>query len=460
MRLCVNGGAAVGLHEYQKYCVEQIEQKPKVALFLEMGLGKTVITLTAIRDMLGVDVGRVLVIAPLRVAQSGWAQECRKWDHLRTLRVARVLGSARERLCALAEDADVYVINRENVAWLVDRIERDWPFDMVVIDELSSFKNPQSRRFKMLRRVLGKIDRIVGLTGTPAPNSLIDLWSQIYLLDQGERLGRYIGRYREAFFTSLILPGTGIAYKYKLRPGADKVIYDRIRDLCISMKAVDYIRLPERVDNIVEVDLPEEGLRMYREMEKEMVLRIAEDEEITAVNAAVVTGKLLQMADGGLYGDDGSVYQIHNAKLDALEDIVESAVGKPVLVYYGYRFDLDRIKERLGSDCEVIGDDRCIERWNKGEIKVLLCHPDSAGHGLNLQAGGHIMVWYGLPWSLEKYQQACARLHRQGQTETVIIHHLVAKGTVDEQVMRSLERKEQGQEALLEALKARVQMYI
>lgn len=446
-------------HDYQRYCIEQILQKPRLALLLEMGLGKTVITLTAIKQMLGVDVNRVLVIAPLRVAQSGWAQECSKWDHLRDLRVSRVLGTEKVRDAAIKADADIYVINRENVVWLVDKYERAWPFDMIVIDELSSFKNAQSRRFKAMKRVLNKVDRIVGLTGTPAPNSLIDLWAQMYLIDGGERLGRFIGRYREAFFTASILPGTGIAYKYNLRPGADKVIYKRIEDICISMKAKDYITLPERVDNYVEVELEEKALQQYKEMEQDMVLKLSDEESISAMSAAAVTGKLLQMANGGIYSEDGTAYTIHDQKLDALEDIIESAVGKPVLVYYGYKFDLARIQWRLGSRCQVLRDGADVERWNQGEIEVLLAHPDSAGHGLNLQAGGHIMIWYGLTWSLEKYQQACARLHRQGQKECVIIHHLICKGTVDEDVMRALGRKDKGQEALFEALKARINLY-
>ena len=446
-------------HEYQQYCINQIIEKPKVGLFLEMGLGKTVITLTAVREMIGMDISKVLVIAPLRVAQSGWAQEAQKWDHLTDLRVVRMIGQKKEREAALRADADVYVINRENVQWLVSEHERDWPFDMVVIDELSSFKNSQSVRFKMLRRVLHRIDRVVGLTGTPAPNGLMDLWSEMYLLDGGERLGRFIGRYREAFFSSVILPSTGVVIKYKPKPGAEEKIYKRISDICVSMKAVDHIKLPERVDNVVEVELSEEAKKRYLEMEQDMLVKLSEEETVTAVNAAVVTGKLLQMADGGLYGEDGVSYWIHDCKLDALEDIVESAVGKPVLVYYGYRFDLDRIKERLGDRVVELESEKEVERWNRGEIEVLCAHPASAGHGLNLQAGGHIMVWYGLPWSLEGYQQACARLHRQGQTETVIIHHIVAKGTVDEDVMRSLNRKAAGQDALMSALRARMSLH-
>lgn len=448
-------------HPYQEYCVEQIIQKPRLALLLEMGLGKTVITLTAIRRLLGLEVERVLVIAPLRVAQSGWAQECRKWDHLQGLRVARILGSASEREAALKEDADIYVINRENVAWLVGKCERDWKFDMVVIDELSSFKSPQAMRFKALRRVLGQVDRIVGLTGTPAPNSLIDLWAQIYLLDRGERLGRFVGHYRDAYFTARTLPN-GVVYKYNLKPGADVQIYRRIQDICISMKSVDYIKLPERVDNHIEIELPADAMEKYRAMERDMLVSMSEEESVSAVSAAVVTNKLLQMANGGLYGDGHEEYVIHSAKLDALEDIIESACGKPVLVYYGYKFDLRRIRERLEGKYKVeeIKGEQSIERWNKGQIEVLLAHPDSAGHGLNLQMGGHIMVWYGQTWSLEKYQQACARLHRQGQTETVIIHHLIAKGTIDEDVVKSLAKKESGQDALLNALKARRDLYI
>lgn len=448
-------------HDYQSYCIGQIIARPKLGLFLEMGLGKTVITLTAIKQMLGLEVSKVLVVAPLRVAESGWLQETRKWDHLADLRVVRVLGTEKQRKWALAEDGDIYVINRENVAWLVEFYERDWPFDMVVLDELSSFKNPQSRRFKAMKRVLHSIDRMVGLTGTPAPNSLIDLWAQVFLLDGGERLGKFIGRYRDAFFTHGTLPN-GIPINYKLRPGAEEQIYKRIRDLCVSMKAVDYITLPERVDNLIEVDIGESALTQYRTMEREMVLELEAQEHILASSASVVAQKLLQMANGCIYDSEHAFHPLHDAKLDALMDIIEGACGHPVLIYYGYRFDEERIYERLrgsGYRIATLNGSETVEAWNGGHIDVLLAHPDSAGHGLNLQAGGHIMVWYGLTWSLEKYQQACARLHRQGQRDSVIIHHIIAKGTIDEDVMRALERKEKGQDALFGALRARLIQY-
>lgn len=443
-------------HDYQEYCIDQIIEKPRVALLLEMGLGKTMITLSAIQRMMGVDVAKVLVIAPLRVAQSGWKQEAEKWEM--DLRVVRVLGNQKERIAALKSPADVYVINRENVAWLVAMNERNWPFDMIVIDELSSFKSPQAQRFKALKRVLGQVDRVVGLTGTPAPNSLLDLWSQIYLIDQGVRLGKFIGRYRDAYFASWSIQSAygGQFTKYRLKPGAEQAIYKRIEDVCISMKAADYIKMPDRIDNVIDIEIPEDALQKYRAMEHDMVTELFEGEKVMAASAAAVAGKLLQMANGAVYKEDGGWIELHDRKLQALEDIVEAAQGKSVLVYYGYKFDKERIKDKFGDDCRVLESDQDVKDWNNGKIRLLLAHPDSAGHGLNLQAGGHLLVWYGLTWSLEKYQQACARLHRQGQTESVIIHHLVAKGTIDENVMSALKKKEAGQDALFNALKARL----
>lgn len=382
-------------------------------------------------------------------------QEAQKWGF--DLRVVRVIGSAKERERALEMDADIYVINRENIPWLVDKYERAWPFDMLVLDELSSFKNAKAQRFRALRRVMHRVDRVIGLTGTPAPNGLLDLWPQMYLIDGGERLGKFIGRYRDTYFSSYMI-GTADGHqfaKYTIRPGAEEAIYRRIADICISMKAVDHIKMPERVDNFIELEMPTESAKIYTEMERDMVVNLFSGDTIDAPSAAAVAGKLLQMANGAVYDADGQWHPLHNAKLDALGEIIESAQGQGVLVYYGYKFDLQRILERF-PQARVLKGDRDVQDWNAGRVEVLLAHPDSAGHGLNLQAGGHILVWYGLTWSLEKYQQACARLYRQGQKHSVIVHHLVCKGTIDEDVIQSLRKKETGQEALLKALKARL----
>ena len=411
--------------------------------------GKTVITLTAIKELLDdFAIGRVLVIAPLRVAQTVWATEAAKWDHLRHLRVSRVLGSEEERRAALHAVADVYVVNRENVAWLVSACKGDWPFDMVVIDELSSFKNRASGRFKALRRVLPRVRRLVGLTGTPAPNGLMDLWSQIYLLDQGERLGRTLTAYRDAFFT----PGKRnghIVYQWVPKPWAEEEIYRRLEGLCVSMKAAKHLSMPECVHHTVPVLLEEHAMALYRQMEREQVIRL-KGQEITAANAAAAAGKLVQMTGGAVYDEQGSFQAVSTAKLDALEEIIESAQGKPVLVFYQYRHELPRLLERL-KGAQALSGPADVERWNRGDIPVLLAHPASAGHGLNLQQGGHIMVWYTLTWNLEHYQQAVGRLHRQGQKETVIVHHLVAQGTIDERIMRVLDGKASIQDAVMEA---------
>ena len=422
--------------------------------------------------MLGFEISRVLVIAPLRVAQTGWTGECKKWDHLKGLRISRVLGSAEERREGLRADADVYVINRENVAWLVDELWPDWPFDMVVIDELSSFKSPRSVRFRALRKVRPRINRIVGLTGTPAPNGLIDLWPQMFLIDKGKALGRTLGTYRDAYFRPGRRNGM-VIYDWVLREGAEEEIYRNLQDSAVSMKAVDYIKMPERIDNVVRVQLPDHAMKAYLEMQQTMILQLIEDEKsrgqqacacegegvtITATSAATVSNKLLQICNGAVYDDEKGWTALHDAKLDALEDLIEGANGNPVLVFYSYKFDCDRILERFPQG-RKLQTERDIEDWNEGKIPLLCCHPDSAGHGLNLQTGGHIMVWFGLTWSLEKYQQACARLHRQGQQETVIIHHIIAEGTMDEVVMQALERKEKGQNALFEALKAKINEY-
>ena len=417
-------------------------------------MSKTVITLTAIKELMHnyFEVARVLVIAPLRVAENVWEEEARKWDHLQYLRLSKVLGSEKERIQALHNEADIYLVNRENVKWLVDYCKNNWPFDMVVLDELSSFKSPRSQRFKALRKVRPLVRRVVGLTGTPAPNGLIDLWSQVYLLDSGERLGKTLTGYRERYF----LPdkrSREVIFTYKPKDGAEEAIYNKLSDICISMKSGDYLKIPERIDNVVPVYLPQKSMEKYRQLERDLVLTMLEG-DVVAGNAAVLTNKLLQITGGAVYDEDGGVQEIHDEKIKALEDLVEAANGKPVLVYYAYRHDLGRIQKHL--DCRVLSTPKDIEDWNKGEVLVMLAHPASAGHGLNLQDGGSTIVWFGLPWSLELYQQANARIHRQGQKNTVVVHHLVAKETIDEDVMKVLASKEAGQEALLDAVKARI----
>lgn len=422
-------------------------------------LGKTVTTLTAIDDLLFLgEVNKVLVIAPLRVAEDTWSTEVDKWDHLKHLRISKVLGTPKQRVQAINRPADIYVTNRENVEWLVREYFNNWTFDMVVIDELSSFKSPKANRFKALRKVRPYFSRIVGLTGTPAPNSLIDLWPQVYLLDGGKRLGKTITSYREQYFKAGER-NQYVVYKWNLKDGADKAIHDKISDICISMSAKDYLDLPERIDREVTIKLPEEARQRYKQLEKDLVLEL-EDNDVVADTAAVLTNKLLQMANGAVYDENKAVQEIHNAKLEALADIIEASNGKTVLVFYNYKHDCSRIKEYLKSHKpKELKDSEDIKSWNKGNISILLVHPASAGHGLNLQAGGHIIVWFGLTWSLELYQQANARLDRQGQTESVIVHHLVAKDTVDEDVMRALGDKEINQNKLLEAVKARIKGY-
>lgn len=439
-------------HEYQEYAKEFVVGRKVSALFLDCGLGKTVITLTAIWELLldYFEIRRVLVIAPLRVSRDTWKGELEKWDHLLGIEMSLVLGSEKERRAALNRRANVYVINRENVEWLVENYR--WDFDMVVIDELSSFKSHKAKRFKALKKVRPMVKRMVGLTGTPAPNGLIDLWAEIGILDMGQRLGRFIGGYRERFF----VPdkwSREMVFSYKPREGAEEAIYGLISDICISMKAVDYLYMPECVYNRVEVDMSEKERRLYGQLEKDMLLPFA-DGDIDAVNAAALSGKLLQMANGAVYDENGNVKHIHDRKLEALEDLVEAANGKPVLIAYWYQHDLDRIKKRTGAVVLDTAED--MQRWNAGEIPVAVIHPASAGHGLNLQAGGFTLVWFGLTWSLELYQQTNARLWRQGQKETVVIHHLVAKGTLDEKVMTALEKKDCGQSALVEAVRARI----
>lgn len=449
-------------HAYQKHAIEHVIKHPFSALLLEMGLGKSSATLTAIDQLMHdyMEVNKVLVIAPKRVAEDTWTSEISKWDHLKHLTVSKVLGSEVNRKKALFKKADIYVINRENVEWLVQYIGAMWPFDMVVVDELSSFKSAKSRRFKALRAIRPKIKRLVGLTGTPAPNGLIDLWSQMYLLDQGERLGKTISAYRAAFFK----PGKQvghIVYNYRLLPEAEQQIFSRIEDICVSMKAEDYLELPERIDNVVKVKLEEKTLKAYYEFEKKEILALANGDEISTPNAAALTNKLLQFANGAIYDEQRVWHKLHDDKLDQLEELIEAANGKPVLVFYTYKHDLERIKERFKGKVVTFeeGTGKVMQRWNNKEIEILCGHPASMGHGLNLQAGGHIMIWFGLPWSLELYQQAVARLDRQGQVEVVTNHILLSEGTMDEDVWQALNGKEAGQDALMEAVKARIEKY-
>jgi len=440
------------MHEYQNYCIEKIIDNPMFALLLDMGLGKSVITLTAIWDLIFdyFEVSKVLIIAPLRVARDTWSKEIEKWEHLKELRISKILGTEKERLAAVVRKADIYIINRENVEWLCE--DYKFNFDMVIIDELSSFKSHKSKRFKALRKVRPNVKRIVGLTGTPAPNSLMDLWSQINLLDMGERLGRFIGGYRERYFTP-DKRSREVVFSYKPRDGSKDAIYKKISDICISMKALDYLDMPDCIYNKVEIKMNEKEEKLYKKLETEMLLSF-EEGDIDAVNAAALSNKLLQMANGAVYDENGKVKVIHDKKIDVLEDLIEGANGKPVLVFYGYKHDKDRIVKRFKA--EEINTSEDITRWNNGEIKVAIVHPASAGHGLNLQTGGSTAIWFGLNWSLELYQQANARLWRQGQKSTVVIHHIITKGTVDEDVMKALERKDIGQAALIEAMKVRV----
>lgn len=415
-------------------------------------MSKTVIALSAIFDLTldSFQIRKVLVISPLRVARDLWPAEIEKWDHLHGLTYTVAIGSERERKAALIQRAQVYIINRENVDWLVNRSGLPFDYDMVVVDELSSFKAYSSKRFRALRKVRPGVKRIVGLTGTPSSNGLMDLWAEIGILDMGQRLGRFIGNYRSAFF----IPdkrNAQVVFSYKPKPGAEEAIYRLISDITISMKNTDYLKLPELVMNEVPVKMSPIEDKHYQTMKKEMVLSL-KDKEIDAVNAAALSSKLLQMANGAVYDGNGGVARLHDRKLDALEDLIEAANGKPVLIAYWFKHDLARILERFPA--EKLDSADSIKRWNDGEIPIAVIHPASAGHGLNLQAGGSTLVWFGLTWSLELYQQTGARLWRQGQKDTVVIHHIIAKGTIDEQVMAALKRKDKTQTALIEAVKA------
>jgi SNF2 family DNA or RNA helicase len=439
-------------HEYQEYATKFIEDNEESAVFLECGLGKSVITLTAIKNLMARgEVSRVLVVAPLRVGKTTWPEEIGKWDHLGGLTYAVAIGSVAERLNALKAQADITIINRENVEWLIDKSGMPFDYDMLVIDELSSFKSFKAKRFKALLKVRPKITRVVGLTGTPSSNGLMDLWAEFRLLDLGERLGRYITRYRLAYFTP-DKRNAQVVFSYKPLPGAEERIYDKIDDITISMRASDYLKLPSLVMNTVVVEMGEKEKDIYDNLCDDMVVSLGES-EIDAVNAASLSNKLLQMANGAVYGEEQSVHHIHDEKLNALEDLIESANGKPVLVAYWFKHDLARIKAKFPFVREIKTDED-IRAWNRGEIEVGVIHPASAGHGLNLQTGGSTLIWFGLTWSLELYQQTNARLYRQGQKNTVVIHHIVTKGTIDERVLKALEKKEKTQNSLIDAVKA------
>jgi SNF2 family DNA or RNA helicase len=445
-------------HNYQTYAIEYIETHPIAAILLDMGLGKTSITLTAINDLLfdSFEAHRVLVIAPLRVARDTWTAEADKWDHLRNLICSVAVGNETERRAALMKSADICIINRENVQWLIEDSGVPFDFDTVVVDELSSFKSYQAKRFRALMKVRPRVRRIVGLTGTPSANGLMDLWAEYRLLDMGQRLGRFIGQYRTNYFMPDKRNGQ-IIYSYKPLPGAEKAIYSKIEDITISMKSTDHLQMPELVSSEYEVQLSEEEQERYDDLKDDLVLQLP-DGDITVANAAALSNKLSQMANGAVYDDVGGTVHIHDRKLDALEDLIEAANGKSVLVAYWFKHDLSRISERLHKlhiPFSQLDTPESIRRWNAGELPVALVHPASAGHGLNLQSGGSTIIWFGLTWSLELYQQTNARLWRQGQTaDTVVVQHIIAKDTIDAQMLKALSAKDRTQSALIAAVKA------
>lgn len=445
-------------YNYQVFAGKHIVQNKFCGLFLEMGLGKTVVTLTAIDQLIyeRFEVEKVLIIAPKFVALNVWTAEGKKWDHLNHLKFSIITGDPRQRVMALRMEADIYVINRENVSWLVQYYQSGFPFKMVVVDELSSFKNPQSQRFKALRIVRPLIKRLVGLTGTPIPNGLPDLWSQIYLMDQGERLGKTLTAYREAFLT-VDKRSRGQVFSYKVRPESEQEIYDRIGDICISMKARDYLELPPRIDQDVIVQLPDDIQKQYDKFEREQIMQIA-DSEITALSAAALITKLLQFSNGAIYDSDRKVQHIHDAKLEALEEIIEQAGGQQVLICYNFVHDLERILKRFPG-ARKLSSSKDMEDWNKGKAGIMAGHPASMGHGLNLQHGGHILVWFGPTYNSELYDQACARLDRQGQTKPVLIYRLLGRKTMDGDVLDVLLSKTEKQDGLMHAVRAKVDYY-
>lgn len=443
-------------HSYQEYAIRYIETHPISALLIDMGLGKTSITLTAIRNLLfdSFEVCTVLVIAPLRVAKNTWTDEIKKWEHLSTLTYSLIIGNENERLSALNEQTDIYIINRENVDWLVNKSGYKFDFDMVVIDELSSFKNHQSKRFKSLMKVRPLVKRIVGLTGTPSSNGLMDLFAEFKILDMGKRLGYFIGQYRNTYFKPDKMNGP-IVYSYKPLPNAENAIYEKISDITVSMKANEYLKMPELLTSNYVVELSNSEKKQYDKMKKSLVLEIT-DGEITASNAASLSNKLCQLSNGAIYDDEQNIVEIHDRKLETLEDIIESMNGKPLLIAYWYRHDLERIKSRFSVREIKTSED--ISDWNDGKIPVALIHPASAGHGLNLQNGGSTLVWFGLTWSLELYQQTNARLYRQGQKNAVVIQHIITKGTIDEQILKALQKKNKTQADLIDAVRANLEV--
>lgn len=454
------------LHPYQLQCIQHIIEHRYCGLFLDMGLGKTVATLTAIDYLIysDLDIKNVLVIAPKRVVDTVWTGEIDKWEHLNHLRIIKIVGSAAKRLEALQQKADIYLISRDNFAWLSGIYGGKYlPFDMLIFDELSSFKSYKSIRFKAAKHIRPSAKRVVGLTGTPAPNGLIDLWSQMYLIDMGQRLEKTISRYREKYFKPGRTNGQ-IVFDYKLIPESEKLIHDKIKDICISMKAEDYLDMPDKIINFVKINFDGALQKQYTKFEEDSVLRLFKDNvdiDISAINAASLSNKLLQFSNGAVYDDDKNYHIVHNLKLDALEDMVEDANGEPMIIVYQYRHDLERIKERLKRfKPRLLNTEQDVKDWNNREIQVLLAHAASMGHGLNLQQGGHIITWFGLTWSLELFMQMIARLYRQGQQYPVIVNILMMANTHDEDVRLAIERKDNRQELFLEAIKARVQKYV
>lgn len=450
-------------HQYQQYCMNRIVQDPAVGLFLDMGLGKTIITLSAINELKygRFQVKKVLIIAPKKVAEATWQREAAKWDNVSHLRISAVLGSTSKRIRALHTPADVYIINRENVVWLVDYYKNDWPFDMVVADEMSSFKNHRAKRFKALAAIRSHITRLVGLTGTPSPNGLSDLWSQVYLLDQGERLGKYFTHFRERYFE----PGRRcreVVYSYDPKEGAEKAIMDAISDICVSMKSEDYLELPEIVYHDVPVALSTKAQRDYNELEKKMVLDLGDNHILDVTSAAALSNKLQQLANGAVYTDSGAWQEIHHDKVEAFMELIEQLNGKHAIVFYNFRHDLDRLIAALQkTNLRVRQLQTSVDEldWNAGKVDVLLAHPASTAYGLNLQDGGNHAIWFGLNWSLELYQQANKRLHRQGQKNRVIVHQLICEGTRDEDLASALLMKDAAQQYVMDSLKARVDKY-
>ena len=449
-------------HSYQRHCINKILETKKLGLFLYMGLGKTVTTLTAVKELKynRFQVCKVLVIAPKKVAEGTWTKEAAKWDHTKMLRVSPVLGSQAKRIRALNTPADLYVINRENVCWLVDYYRNAWPFDMVVIDESSSFKSHSAKRFKALAGISSRISRMVELTGTPSPNGLADLWSQVYLLDGGERLGKRYSQFRERYFQPDKRGADGMVYSYEAKPGTEESILAKISDICISMKAEDYLELPDLTYHEVPVELDKKSWRAYQDLERKMILELPEDDELISVtSAAALSNKLLQLANGAVYDEDRQVHEVHDCKIEAFLELVESLQGKPVLVFYNYQHDRERILkalEKSGLRIRELKTTQDEDDWNAGRIDILLTHPASSAYGLNLQQGGNHVIWFGLTWNYELYTQANKRLHRQGQVNKVIIHHLVSTGTRDEDVMTALRRKDDVQNWVMESLKARI----